>query len=95
MARNKVRLLSQCSGLERGGLNKLLNTVGFCSLTYVCNVRRNIQNGGNRKWLKLYSAQARVFHLSAITFSNVSISITNACSSGKALVVSNAKKLGN
>ena len=48
LSHNRVRPISQCGGLERGGLNNGMDTGGFCALTDVCNMRRNIQNGSNR-----------------------------------------------
>ena len=39
-ARNRVRPISQGGGLERGALNKGMDTDGVCSLTNVCIMRR-------------------------------------------------------
>ena len=52
LSHNRVRPISQCGGLERGGLerggvNNGMDTGGFCALMDVCNMRQNIQNGGN------------------------------------------------
>ena len=36
-------------------VKKGMDTAGFCALTDVCNMRRNIQNGGNRMRRRLYN----------------------------------------
>ena len=48
MARNRVWPISQNGASKRGGLNKGMDTEGFCTLANACNLWRNIQNGGNK-----------------------------------------------